>query len=279
MRHQMPQSTAAPTLAARICLLPGQVVFAGSGPGDPELLTLKALAALQQAEVILFDRLVSPEILELAGPQAILENVGKEGFGPQVSQQHICARLITHAQAGKRVLRLKSGDATLFGRLDEELSACDAAGIRYQIVPGITAASAAVAGIGQSLTQRGRNSSVRYLTGHDTQGFADHDWQALARPGEVAAIYMGKKSARFVQGRLLMHGANPTTAVTVVENASRANQRVLETTLDRLPADLAEARFDGPALTFLGLAPRASLTALPALPDLPALTDLKMELA
>ncbi|PCJ04983.1 MAG: uroporphyrinogen-III C-methyltransferase [Rhodobacteraceae bacterium] len=253
-----------------MCLLPGQVAFAGSGPGDPELLTVKALLALQQADIILYDRLVSREILELAGPQAILENVGKEGFGPQISQQDICNRLTAHAQAGKRVLRLKSGDPTLFGRLDEELSACDAAGIRYQIVPGITAASAAVAGIGQSLTQRGRNSSVRFLTGHDMKGFADHDWQALARPGEVAAIYMGKKSARFVQGRLLMHGADRSTPVTVVENASRPDQHVLETTLEHLPTDLAEARFDGPALTFLGLAPRASLTAL---------TDLKMELA
>lgn len=270
MSDQMPQFTTAPNSAARVCLHAGQVAFAGSGPGDPDLLTLKVLKALQQADVILFDRLVSTEILQLAGPQAILEDVGKEGFGPQVSQQEICNRLITHALAGKRVLRLKSGDPTLFGRLDEELTACDAADIGYQIMPGITAASAAVASIGQSLTQRGRNSSVRFLTGHDVEGFADHDWQALARRGEVAAIYMGKKSARFVQGRLLMHGGERTTPVTVIENASRVDQHVLETTLEHLPTDLAEARLDGPALTFLGLAPRASITAL---------TDLKMELA
>ena len=142
--------------------------------------------------------------------------------------------------------------------------------ISDQIMPGITAASAAVAAIGQSLTQRGRNSSVRFLTGHDMRGFADQDWAALARPGEVAAIYMGKKSARFVQGRLIMHGANRATPVTVVENASRADQRVLETTLDHLPMDLAEAAFDGPALTFFGLAPRQSAAAL---------YDLNMELA
>lgn len=270
MSDHTPQFATANTLAGRMCLLPGQVAFAGSGPGDPDLLTIKALMALQQADVILFDRLVSAEIMQLAGPQASLVDVGKEGFGPQVSQQDICDRLVAYAQDGKRVLRLKSGDPTLFGRLDEELTACDTAGIGYQIIPGITAASAAVAGIGQSLTQRGRNSSVRYLTGHDTKGFADHDWQALARPGEVAAIYMGKKSARFVQGRLLMHGGNRNTPVSVIENASRPNQRVLETTLEQLPTDLAEARFDGPALTFLGLAPRASITAL---------TDLKMELA
>uniref|UniRef100_UPI00406D075B uroporphyrinogen-III C-methyltransferase n=1 Tax=Phaeobacter sp. PT47_59 TaxID=3029979 RepID=UPI00406D075B len=256
------------------CPAPGEVAFAGSGPGDPDLLTLKVLRAMQHADVILFDRLVSDEILALAGPGVTLEDVGKEGFGPSMSQEEICARIVTHAKAGKKVLRLKSGDPTVFGRLDEELTACDAAGIGYKILPGITAASAAVAAIGQSLTQRGRNSSVRFLTGHDMRGFADHDWAALARPGEVAAIYMGKKSARFVQGRLLMHGADRDTPVTIVENASRADQRVLETTLDRLPGDLIAAGFDGPALTFLGLAPRQSIAALNDLTD-----TLKVELA
>ncbi|WP_192966995.1 uroporphyrinogen-III C-methyltransferase [Phaeobacter sp. F10] len=256
------------------CPAPGEVAFAGSGPGDPDLLTLKVLRAMQQAGVILFDRLVSTEILALSGPGATLEDVGKEGFGPSMSQEEICARIVAHAKAGKKVLRLKSGDPTVFGRLDEELTACDEAGIGYRILPGITAASAAVAAIGQSLTQRGRNSSVRFLTGHDMRGFADHDWAALARPGEVAAIYMGKKSARFVQGRLLMHGAERETPVTIVENASRADQRVLETTLDHLPADLAAAGFDGPALTFLGLAPRQSIAALTDLTN-----TLKAELA
>ncbi|MBE1298123.1 MAG: uroporphyrinogen-III C-methyltransferase [Rhodobacteraceae bacterium] len=256
------------------CPAPGEVAFAGSGPGDPDLLTLKVLRAMQQAGVILFDRLVSTEILALSGPGATLEDVGKEGFGPSMSQEEICARIVAHAKAGKKVLRLKSGDPTVFGRLDEELTACDEAEIGYRILPGITAASAAVAAIGQSLTQRGRNSSVRFLTGHDMRGFADHDWAALARPGEVAAIYMGKKSARFVQGRLLMHGAERETPVTIVENASRADHRVLETTLDHLPADLAAAGFDGPALTFLGLAPRQSIAALTDLTN-----TLKAELA
>ncbi|MFS4580197.1 uroporphyrinogen-III C-methyltransferase [Phaeobacter sp. C3_T13_0] len=251
-------------------LVAGEVAFAGSGPGDPDLLTLKVARALLQADVILFDRLVSYEIMALAGPQAQLEDVGKEGFGPQMSQEEICARMVAHAHEGKKVLRLKSGDPTVYGRLDEELSACETAGIAYQILPGITAASAAVASIGQSLTQRGRNASVRFLTGHDMKGFADHDWSALARPGEVAAIYMGKKSARFVQGRLIMHGADRATPMTIVENASRANQRIVETTLERLPTDIAAANLTGPALTFLGLAPRASAQAL---------TDLKMELA
>jgi uroporphyrin-III C-methyltransferase/precorrin-2 dehydrogenase/sirohydrochlorin ferrochelatase len=189
-------------------------------------------------------------------------HAGKEGFGPSMSQDDINDLIVAHAKAGAHVVRLKSGDPTVFGRLDEEIEACEAAGIDWSIVPGITAASAAVAGIGQSLTKRGRNSGVRFLTGHDTKGFAEHDWAQLARPGEVAAIYMGKKSARFIQGRLLMHGADPATPVTVIENASRPDQRVLATTISRLEPTLSEAGLTGPALTFIGLAPRAARVAL-----------------
>ena len=248
----------------------GHVAFVGAGPGDPELLTLKARRALDEADVVIFDRLVSKEILELARREATMIDVGKEGFGPSTTQETIDALIVEHAKGGAQVVRLKSGDPTVFGRLDEEIDACEAAGVTWHIVPGITAASAAVAGIGQSLTKRGRNSSVRFLTGHDVAGFADHDWAALAREGEVAAIYMGKKSARFLQGRLIMHGADRATTVTVIENASRPDQRVLSTTLDTLPADLAEAKMTGPALTFYGLAPRAAALALP---------DLQKELA
>ena len=240
---------------------PGHVAFVGGGPGDPELLTLKARRALDEADLIVYDRLISSEILELARREATMINVGKEGFGPSTSQDTINELLVEHAQSGAQVVRLKSGDATIFGRLDAEIDAIDAHGIGWHIIPGITAASAAVATIGQSLTKRGRNASVRFLTGHDMQGFADHDWATLARPNEVAAIYMGKKSARFIQGRLLMHGADRTTPVTVIENASRPNQRVLETTLSCLPGDLENADMSGPALTFYGLAPRAAALA------------------
>lgn len=244
---------------------PGHVAFVGAGPGDPDLLTRAALRALQHADTVIHDRLISPEILELAAQSARLLDVGKQGFGPSTSQNNINALITQHATSGKQVVRLKSGDATVFGRLDEEIDACDAARVSWHIVPGITAASAAVASIGQSLTKRGRNSSVRFLTGHDMAGFADHDWAALARPGKVAAIYMGKKSARFIQGRLLMHGADRATPVTVIENASRRDQRILSTTLHSLPTDLDAANLTGPALTFLGLAPRAAALALPAL--------------
>ncbi len=235
---------------------PGHVAFVGAGPGDPELLTLKARKALDEADVVIYDRLVSPEILELARREATMIDVGKEGFGPSTAQADIDALLVEHGSQGAQVVRLKSGDATVFGRLDEEIEAVTAAGIAYSIVPGITSASAAVATIGQSLTKRGRNSSVRFLTGHDMKGFADHDWKALARSGEVAAIYMGKRAARFIQGRLLMHGADPATPVTVVENASRPEQQVLDTTLGQLEPALSNAALTGPALVFYGLAPR-----------------------
>ena len=234
----------------------GHVDLVGAGPGDPELLTLKARNALDKADVVIHDRLVTPEILELARREAIIIDAGKEGFGPSMSQSDIDALIVQHAQHGHHVVRLKAGDPTVFGRLDEEIEALEAADISYRIIPGITAASAAVAGIGQSLTKRGRNASVRLITGHDTKGYADQDWRALAVPGEVAAIYMGKKAARFIQGRLLMHGADPATPVTIIENISRTNQRVIATTLGELEPTMTHADLTGPAITFYGLAPR-----------------------
>ncbi len=256
--------------AARTVFAPGTVAFVGAGPGDPDLLTRQALRALDMADVILHDSLISADILAEAGPHARLIETGKRGFAPSMPQAEINALITSHARSGARVVRLKSGDPTLFGRLDEEIEACDAARIPWQIAPGLTAASAAVAAIGQSLTRRGRNTSVRLLTGHDMAGFADHDWAALARPGEVAAIYMGKSSARFVQGRLLMHGAGRATPVTLVENASRPDQRILATTLDQLATDLAAAALSGPVLTLYGLTPRAAASALPDFTNLTA---------
>jgi uroporphyrin-III C-methyltransferase len=240
------------------------VAFVGAGPGDPDLLTVKALRALQTADVVIHDRLVSAEILALVGPQTRLRNAGKEGFGPSLTQAAINQMIVDEALTGARVVRLKSGDPTVFGRLDEELDAITEAGLDFTIVPGLTSASAAVAELGQSLTKRGRNTSVRLITGHDMQGYADHDWRALARDGEVAAIYMAKKAARFIQGRLLMHGATPSTPVTIVENASRPEQRIVAATLATLPSILSEADMTGPALLMYGLAPRdAAATTLP----------------
>lgn len=244
---------------------PGHIDLVGAGPGDPDLLTLKARKALDKADVVIYDRLVTPEILELARREAIMIDAGKEGFGKAMAQGDINALIVKHGLQGDHVVRLKAGDPTVFGRLDEEITAIETAHLSYTIVPGITAASAAVAGIGQSLTQRGRNSSVRFITGHDTKGYADHDWKALAEQGQVAAIYMGKKSARFIQGRLLMHGADPMIPVTIIENVSRADQRIIATTLGELEPTITNAGLTGPALTFLGLAPRGARIAAQSL--------------
>jgi len=232
----------------------GRVDLVGAGPGDPELLTLRARRLLDQADVVIHDRLVPGAILELARREAILIAVGKEGFGPSTPQSEINRLIVEHAARGAHVVRLKGGDPSVFGRLDEETEALDGAGIDWAVVPGITAASASAAALGQSLTRRGRNASARLVTGHDIKGYAEQDWQALARPGAVAAVYMGKRAARFIQGRMLMHGASPETPVSVVENASRPDQRILRATLASLPQVVADLA--GPAVLLLGIAPR-----------------------
>jgi len=239
----------------------GEIAFTGAGPGDPELLTIAALRAMEAADAVVHDRLVSPEILALAPGRKI--NVGKHGFGTSTAQEEINALLVTLALDGLRIVRLKAGDPAVFGRLDEEIEAIAPHAIPFRILPGITAASAAAASLGQSLTARGRNSELRLLTGHDVAGYTEQDWRALARPGAVAGIYMAKRGARFLQGRLLMHGAAADTPVTVVENASRRDERCIATTLAALPE--ATQALTGPAVLLYGLAPRAAAAALPLL--------------
>ncbi len=203
-------------------------------------------------------------IVELARREATIIEVGKTGYGPSWKQEDINALLVKHGSKGAQVARLKSGDPGIYGRLDEELDALDAAGIAWDVVPGITAASAAAASSGLSLTRRGRNSSVRFLTGRDVEGFAEHDWRDLARPGSGAAIYMGVKAATFLRGRLMMHGAAPETPVTVVENASRPDQKTIATTVLALPEALAAAGVTGPAVLLYGMEARKAVTAIQA---------------
>lgn len=241
------------------------VLFVGAGPGSADHLTMGAAKAISSAEVVIHDRLVGAEVLELAPPQARMIDVGKEGFGPSAAQQDINAILVEAALTGARVVRLKGGDCGVFGRLDEEIEALEAEGLAFRILPGLTTASVAAASIGQSLTKRGRNTGLRILTGHVMEGFADQDWRGLARAGEVAAIYMGKKSSRYLQGRLMMHGALPETPVTVVENVARDDQRIIAATLATLPAAVAE--LSGPAILLYGLAPRAAAPALDQLKE------------
>ena len=244
------------------------VTFVGAGPGSALHLTLGALRALQGADVVLHDRLVGAEILALIPENTRRIEMGKQGFGPSTRQSDINAMLVAQALTGARVVRLKGGDCGIFGRLDEEVEALQAAGISFTILPGLTAATVAAAAIGQSLTRRGRNAAFRIVTGHDMAGFAEQDWRGMARKGEVAAIYMGKKSARFLQGRLMMHGAAGDTPVTLVENVSRPDQRIFAATLATLPE--AAAALDGPAVILYGLSPRRAAVALPQLKEITA---------
>lgn len=244
-------------------LLP--VTFAGAGPGAADHLTLAVLRALQTADVVIHDRLVGAEVLDLIPATTRRIDMGKEGFGPSTAQSDINATLVAEALTGARVVRLKGGDCGIFGRLDEEIEAVVAAGLAFRILPGLTAATVAAAAIGQSLTRRGRNASIRIVTGHDMAGFAEQDWRGMARPGEVTAIYMARKSVRFIQGRLMMHGAAPDTAVTLIENVSRPEQRILAATLATLPE--AAAALDGPVVILYGLAPRQAALVLPELKE------------
>ncbi|MDB4227697.1 siroheme synthase CysG [bacterium] len=235
---------------------PGHVDFVGAGPGDPTLLTHRARVLLHEADVILHDRLVDRRILELARREATLIEVGKTGFGQAMAQDDIHHLIVEHVARGAQVLRLKSGDPTVFGRLDEELEAIAAQDISYSIVPGITAASAAAAAVGRSLTRRGRNAQLRLITGHDMAGYAEQEWRALAKPGAVAAIYMGKKAARFIQGRLLMHGADPLTPVSIIENSSRPEQVIRAAALNALTEALQDMA--GPAVLLYGISPQSA---------------------
>ena len=231
----------------------GSVAFVGAGPGDPELLTLKARRLIHEAEVIIYDRLVGKGVLELARREAKFIDVGKKGFGTHVTQDVINEHLVREAQAGLKVVRLKGGDPSVFGRLDEELAALSQYGIESSVVPGITSASAGAASLKQSLTRRDRNSSITFMTAHDAKGYAKHDWRQLVRSGQALAIYMGRKSASFLQGRLLMAGADQDLVVTCVENISRPEERRFTTTLSCFAQRLDDDHWNGPLIIFVGI--------------------------
>ncbi|MGI9350892.1 MAG: siroheme synthase CysG [Rhizobiaceae bacterium] len=239
----------------------GKVFFVGAGPGDPDLLTLKAQKILHEADVVIHDRLVSSQVLELARREAEIIQTGKKGFGASWKQEDINALMVEHAQKGSRIVRLKSGDPAVFGRLDEEMDALDVAEIAFEIVPGITTASAAAAQLNVSLTKRRRNSALRIMTAHDIKGFAEHDWHDLARNGSVAAIYMGLRQAHYLSGRLLMHGASAEIPVTIMENVSRPDQKIRLSKLGNLARDAASMGVEGPAILMLGLEPREAEVA------------------
>jgi uroporphyrin-III C-methyltransferase len=230
---------------------PGVVWLVGAGPGDPELLTLKALRLLQGADVVVHDRLTPQPILDLARPDARMIDVGKRKSRHTLPQDGINALLVGLAREGLKVVRLKGGDPFLFGRRGEELEYCRAAGVEAHVVPGVTAALAAAAGAGAPLTHRGLAQAVTFVTGHAASGGEpDLDWRSLAQTNHTVAVYMGLSTAARIAERLIAAGRQGSTPVAVVENASLPDERRLLTTL----AGLAEAvqGLDGPALLIIG---------------------------
>lgn len=256
LRQQQPaqaEAALADALAAPIAPAEGSVVLVGAGPGDPGLLTLKALRALNEADVILYDRLVSDEVMSLARRDAERVPVGKlPGENHHATQARIHGLLVEYAQAGRRVVRLKGGDAFIFGRGGEELEFLRAHGVRYEVVPGITAALACAAYAGIPLTHREHAQSVRLITAHCREDEDNLDWPALAREKQTLAFYMGVGQLDLLTQRLLRHGRSPDTPFALIENGSRPEQRVVTGRLAQLPELARDHAVRSPALLIVG---------------------------
>lgn len=234
----------------------GSVTLVGAGPGDPELLTLRAVRALQSADVILIDDLVAPAILDFARREAKKMMVGKTARGPSCKQEEINALMITLARKGKRVVRLKGGDPMVFGRAGEEIEACRAEGIPAEVVPGISAAQGAAARLKVSLTHRRAARRLQYVTGHAEDGKlpADFDWAGLADPKATTVVYMAGKTIAEFSARAIEHGLDPQTPAIAVSRATRDDEQVIVSTLKDLPGELAARAVPGPLLVLIGQA-------------------------
>jgi uroporphyrin-III C-methyltransferase/precorrin-2 dehydrogenase/sirohydrochlorin ferrochelatase len=247
----------------------GHVTLVGAGPGDAELLTLKAVRALQAADVILFDDLVSDDVLDLARREAKRMLVGKRGGRASCRQEEINDLMVKLARQGKRVVRLKSGDPMIFGRAGEEIAELRAAGISVEVVPGITAALAMASALGVSLTHRAHAQSLRLITGHGRNGDLPPglDWRGLADPASTLVFYMAGRTAPEIVRRLIAQGLEAATPVVVVESLSRPEERRRAGRLDALPALCADG-FEGPVLIGVGqvfASPAEAVAAAPLL--------------
>ena|ERR1700735_4217202 len=232
--------------------MPGKVSLVGAGPGEPELLTIKAHRLLRQADLVLHDDLVSAAVIALAGPRTILVNVGKRCGTKRITQTEINALMVEAAREGKQVVRLKSGDPGIFGRLNEEIETLHAENIPFEVVPGVTAANAAAASLGVSLTDRHKSSRVVFVSGHQagSKGPADEpDWNSLAQQNATIVVYMPGNGLRHLSRKLVAAGLPPDTCSVVVAQASRAQQKQFWTTVGGL-ADFDSAA--SPSILLIG---------------------------
>ena len=229
----------------------GLVSIVGAGPGPVDLMTLRALDRLRRAEVVVHDRLISPEVLEFAPAPALRIYVGKALGNHSMPQEGIHALLIEHARAGRRVVRLKGGDPYVFGRGGEEVQALQAEGIAFEVVPGVTAASGCSAAAGIPLTHRDLSASCVFLPGHLADDAATHDWRALARPGQTRVFYMGIQRLPHIADRLMAAGLSSDTPAAIVRDGTRVSQTVLACRLARL-VERAPAYGPQPGLLIIG---------------------------
>jgi uroporphyrin-III C-methyltransferase/precorrin-2 dehydrogenase/sirohydrochlorin ferrochelatase len=230
----------------------GSVALVGAGPGDPELLTLKALKLIQSADAIVYDRLVAPEILALAPRRSQRIYVGKQRSRHTLAQQDISALLVRLAREGKRVVRLKGGDPLIFGRGGEEIETLSANGISFEIVPGITAANGVAAYAGIPLTHRDYAQACVFVTGHLKDGTMDLDWGALARPRQTLVVYMGLAGLPTLCRELVAHGLPPVMPAAIVQHGTTPRQRVVSATLATLAACAEAAALEPPTLIIVG---------------------------
>ena len=230
----------------------GEVYLVGSGPGDPDLLTFRALRLMQQADVVLHDRLVPDAILDLVRRDAERVFVGKQRGDHVLAQADISQMLADLARKGHRVLRLKGGDPFMFGRGGEEIEVLASEGIPFQVVPGITAANGCAAYAGIPLTHRDHAQACIFVTGHTKDGKLNLNWQTLIQPNQTVVVFMGLGALADVAGQLVEHGASPDTPAAVVDNGTREGQRVVSGTLGDVADRVAKAEFEGPAILIVG---------------------------
>ncbi len=232
----------------------GSVTLVGAGPGDAELLTLRAVRALQAGDVILFDDLVSREVLDFARREAKKMLVGKTGFGPSCQQDDINNLMVGLARQGKRVVRLKGGDPLIFARASEEIAACRSADIAIEVVPGISAAQGAAAKLALPLTDRDHARRLQFVTGHAKDGTlpADIDWRSLADPATTTAIYMPTRTLTALVAKAVSEGLDPLTPALAIARATRPDQAVVQAPVGELAVRLAKAGLPGPLLVMLG---------------------------